>query len=725
MSKTLKKQNNRVRKKSADTSNDTDDLTFAKLINPRNRNRPNTKYIYIFSGTVPTTDERPKYDQLKFALLGKENGEFKTDDIRFFKASLLHLDKYTRKTDFGTGSVVSTGLYIRSPYNQVLNGDEPVPKEYEAVYHYVGDVKNASWFSKVNETRRKEMIDVYGKRCMKEQLDLLKSIFHKDGKMKFIHHSEIYVSENESDRTIHTEGGIEGFSGSASAGSESVERQRETKTVAHTSNTPVWQDAPVHFSERENNFLDVHPELDPLKMTFGDIKTVQVSLYNHTGDFAGASVRGGIPLFHYLKVRGFKKTEKREVLGYTVKIGLFDRDTCEKANKRMKQFQISGRVDKHSKVEFNRAFSDFFSNADNHRKRLKKQGHPMGKNSIKDLTCLVIGPKGSGKTSFIKSVQRSVHGNVDPNDRRNRFLPQQMILRNHNRTVRAGDVEGTSFKGISQFIVKKEDSTGHCLVLEDTVGLTPADEHDDKIVEWSTNVQQVALYDEKANLEPVTLNCVRFVPDIIIFMMKGTEFMQQHTASRKEKKLLQSYIRENVLEYAFQLRQILGENLPFVFILSEKDLIADNYPTLLPDPSEPDKLESEIKNKYFGGHVNVYIVENFVHTREFSRDFQKRIRSNEKERNEYVKKTKEQYASILHLMKLLMIQAREKFEYRETARFLNVKRDLVKKQADEGPVGRIKRAGSEVLEVTRKASRSMVDYMSSFFDSDEDEDEDY
>ena len=376
-------------------------------------------------------------------------------------------------------------------------------------------------------------------------------------------------------------------------------------------------------------------------------------------------------------------------------------------------------------MEFNRAFSDFFSNADNHRKRLKKQGNPMGKNSIKDLTCLVIGPKGSGKTSFIKSVQRSVHGNVDPNDRRNRFLPQQMILRNHNRTVRAGDVEGTSFKGISQFIVKKEDSTGHCLVLEDTVGLTPADEHDDKIVEWSTNVQQVALYDEKANLELVTLNCVRFVPDIIIFMMKGTEFMQQHTGSTNLVDDLREYISYNVSEYAVQLRQTLGENLPFVFILSEKDLIAENYPGRLPDPRDPGKLESEIKNKYFGGYVNVYIVENFVHTREFRSDFQKRIRSNEKERNKYVQKTKEQYASILHLMKLLMIQAREKFEYRETARFLNVKRDLAKKQHDEGTVGRIKRAGSEVLEATRKVSMGMIDFVSSIFDGDEDEDEDY
>jgi len=141
--------------------------------------------------------------------------------------------------------------------------------------------------------------------------------------------------------------------------------------------------------------------------------------------------------------------------------------------------------------------------------------------------------------------------------------------------------------------------------------------------------------------------------------------------------------------------------------LSEKDLIADNYPSLLPDPSKPDKLESTIKQKYFGGNVDVYIVENFVHSKEYSSDFQDLITFDETERNKYVQNTKDQYASILHLMKSLMTKARQNFEYRETERFVEARKMLME---EEGPMKKFHAVGTKIARSVLNLFGAIEDY---------------
>ena len=168
-----------------------------------------------------------------------------------------------------------------------------------------------------------------------------------------------------------------------------------------------------------------------------------------------------------------------------------------------------------------------------------------------DLDVLLVGPLGSGKTSFVWSVMRALAGSLERNAEINREIPANMRIRESSNNE---GLDGTYVIGHNHYPVKFDVDVGGkkaTLALNDTQGLNKKDA--DNIDEAA--IQKVIEWVKERHGQP---GANQIKPAIALLVLNGEELFKKGFLTSKPKSWAKSVQKtlswKNLVKYAEYLK---------------------------------------------------------------------------------------------------------------------------------------------------------------------------
>mmetsp|Transcript_7669 Transcript_7669/g.8797 ORF Transcript_7669/g.8797 Transcript_7669/m.8797 type:complete len:669 (+) Transcript_7669:127-2133(+) len=642
------------RVKSADSSKPSDELQFMKDGENKLRKMEGqvTKYIFVFGDVDGPKNQMKTYELIKKILPTRANGNrTNTREISFYKSG--HLDeklKHYNLLAFIEGESFKRrerGLYIQSPFND-KDGDE-------LRYYFLGDPTETKTREKVN------LQSAYETEMKKEFIELLKRILIKDGRYKTFEYKFLTIDEEVNQKAADLAGSAEGKNLEMvieTFSSESL--TRSSVSTMKQDNGPSWSGCETNekfkllLTPRERKFLALHPELNPVSFSFsrqGNSSAVDF----HGEDFLRLGISGGASWLAKIKASVSKRKEEHKLQTVVWRFSSYSKKECEASHERCwpnEQIQFPG---------FNDVFSGFMKHAS------EKSGKKMNLCNM-----LLMGPKASGKSSTIYSIERALRGEICVNENHaNRFEPPGIRIRppESGQVLNLSKHDGTRAEGIVQVIAHR--SGGNYLVLEDTEGLQADDGFSEKVSKLAGRGRKSlrANFTDEENVE--LRESHKVLPNILLYVFNGETAWKYYLTEKSEDGELRD---EDTLDdedmYAFakeieqaadfmnESRNIIRDSLPIMIVFTRRDKISAG-------DSEVEQFtkffKTELKGLGFEKNFDVCCIQNLVHKEEFKVEKVESVTQTKKTCVQYVQKTREHYEKIATLATRVVAHAQDGF----------------------------------------------------------------